>query len=290
MKNVESMTTDIAVLLVDDQRFIGMAVTRLLAAEQDIKLHCCYSATDAIAQANQIAPAVIFQDLQMPEIDGLTLVGMYRSNPLTATTPIIVLSGNDDAASRERAAAAGADDYLVKLPTKDVLVACIRRHARGDADRSSVPASELPNSRSSELPSADDDATLDASTIAGIRETFTGGGPDLVGKLIDGFVKEASSLVDRLAQAAPRGDAAALKAAAHSLKGTSLTIGAKRLARLSGEIETHATAQPSVAIAPAVVEALVEELGRVRAACAREKATPTSPTDATVRHAGAGRS
>ena len=67
----------------------------------------------------------------MPDIDGLTLVGLYRTNPQTATTPIIVLSGNDDAASRANALAAGADDYLVKLPKKAALVECIRRHASG---------------------------------------------------------------------------------------------------------------------------------------------------------------
>ena len=49
----------------------------------------------------------------------------------TARTPIIVLSGNEDADTRTRALAAGADDYLVKLPSKADLLACLRRHAAG---------------------------------------------------------------------------------------------------------------------------------------------------------------
>ena len=39
----------ISVLLVDDQQFVGLVVKNLLAAEQDIELHCCYRAADAIA-------------------------------------------------------------------------------------------------------------------------------------------------------------------------------------------------------------------------------------------------
>jgi len=268
VKNSESVIT---VLLVDDQRFIGMAVSRLLATEPDITLHCCYSANEAIAQANQVTPDVIFQDLQMPDIDGLTLVGLFRSNAATATTPIIVLSGNDDAASRERAAAAGANDYLVKLPTKSVLLDCIRQH--GNPSSATTAPSPEPQTVQASVPEndANADVTLDSTTIAGIRSSFAGGGAELAIKLIDQFVKESSTLVTRLAQAAMRGDEAGLKAASHNLKGTSLTMGANRLARLSGDIEMHVIKRPGVAIDPAAIQALVEELGRVRAACAHER-------------------
>ena len=119
----------ITVLLVDDQPFIGSMVRLLLASEQDIDLHCCLKAVDAVAQANQIHPTIILQDLVLPDIDGLTLVGMFRANSSTAEVAIIVLSGNDDAETRARALAAGADDYLVKLPAKADLVACLRRQA-----------------------------------------------------------------------------------------------------------------------------------------------------------------
>ncbi len=80
----------IVVLLVDDQRFVGAAVGQLLATESDIELHCCHQAVDAIAMANQITPTMVLQDLVMPDIDGLTLVRLFRANPLTAGTPVIV--------------------------------------------------------------------------------------------------------------------------------------------------------------------------------------------------------
>jgi len=118
----------IAILLVDDQQFVGMVVRRLLATETDIDLHCCLTAIDAIPRAQELRPAMILQDLVMPDIDGLTMVRRFRENPSTLHTPIIVLSGDDGPEAAARARSAGANDYLVKLPSKENLVACIRRH------------------------------------------------------------------------------------------------------------------------------------------------------------------
>src|ERR1700724_2498363 len=82
------------VLLVDDQAMVAEAVRRLLAGLPDIDLHYCADGNDAIKQANRIKPSVILQDLVMPSIDGLDLVQLYRANPGTAETPIIVLSSD----------------------------------------------------------------------------------------------------------------------------------------------------------------------------------------------------
>ena len=250
----------ISVLLVDDQRFIGVAVGRLLAGEPDLQLHCCYSATEAIAQANQVAPLVIFQDLQMPDIDGLTLVGLFRTNPQTATTPIVVLSGNDDPASRSKALAAGADDYLVKLPKKAALVECIRRHASGHAG---VGIAEAPP------PSADADVTFDRAVIGALRDAAAPHGAQFVTMLIHQFLDEATMLVNNLTQAARAGDGAALKMSAHSLRGTALTIGARRLGRLAGELEDRLN-QPEGRIDVGQASEVDAELGRVRAECLLE--------------------
>jgi PleD family two-component response regulator len=123
----------IVVLLVDDQQFTGSVVRLMLASEKDIELHCCLSAVEAIAMGNEIAPDVVLQDLVMPEIDGLTLLRLFRANPRTANTPVIVLSANDDEETRKRALTAGADGYLVKIPGKAELIECIRHHAARSA-------------------------------------------------------------------------------------------------------------------------------------------------------------
>ncbi|RMR58937.1 response regulator [Pseudomonas cichorii] len=118
------------VLLVDDQAMIGEAVRRGLANEESIDFHFCADPHQAIAQAMQIKPTVILQDLVMPGLDGLTLVREYRNNPMTRDIPIIVLSTKEDPLIKSAAFAAGANDYLVKLPDTIELVARIRYHSR----------------------------------------------------------------------------------------------------------------------------------------------------------------
>jgi len=118
------------VLLIDDQIMVGQAVRRLLADLPDVDFHYCPNPIDAINAANQIRPTVILQDLVMPEIDGLDLLQLFRSNAATAETPIIVLSTKEDPLIKSQAFAAGANDYLVKLPDKVELIARIRYHSR----------------------------------------------------------------------------------------------------------------------------------------------------------------
>jgi two-component system chemotaxis family response regulator WspR len=80
--------------------------------------------------AVRIKPTVILQDLVMPGLDGLSLVREYRNHPATKDIPIIVLSTKEDPLIKSAAFAAGANDYLVKLPDNIELVARIRYHSR----------------------------------------------------------------------------------------------------------------------------------------------------------------
>ncbi|KQW00878.1 diguanylate cyclase [Rhizobacter sp. Root1221] len=118
------------VLLVDDQAMVGEAVRRALLNQPGIDFHYCADPAKAVAVAEQIRPTVILQDLVMPGIDGLTLVRRYRANSATSDIPIVVLSTTEDPAVKGDAFAAGANDYLVKLPSQIELVARIRYHSK----------------------------------------------------------------------------------------------------------------------------------------------------------------
>ncbi len=118
------------VLLVDDQVMVAEAVRRALSEEPDIEFHFCSDPTRAIEVAEQIAPTVILQDLIMPGTDGLTLVREYRNHKATENIPVIVLSSQEEPRTKSDAFAAGANDYLVKLPDRIELIARIRYHTR----------------------------------------------------------------------------------------------------------------------------------------------------------------
>jgi signal transduction histidine kinase/HPt (histidine-containing phosphotransfer) domain-containing protein len=120
----------VMVLLVDDQVMVAEAIRRCLANQPSIDFHYCIDPTEAVRLANQIKPTVILQDLVMPGVDGLTLVRQFRANPGTQETPVIVLSTKEEPTIKAQAFAAGANDYLVKLPDKVELIARIRYHSK----------------------------------------------------------------------------------------------------------------------------------------------------------------
>lgn len=265
-------TRQIAILLVDDQPFVGMAVGRLLATERDITLHCCHKAVDAVSHANELAPSVILQDLLMPDIDGLTLVGHFRRNPATASTPIIVLSGNDDAPTRARAAESGANDYLVKLPSKDSLIASIRRSLT-PAGAAITPA---PIHAVAAAPASN--VTFDRRLITEISGDLEDP-REFIAMMIDTFLEDAAILVETLTQAGASWDVPALKMAAHSLKGSSLTIGASKLGGLCAQLEQHLERQPGAMVKALLIKSVSEEFARVRIACLLERDGGAAPVD-----------
>ncbi len=117
------------VLLVDDQSFVAELLQRQLTTEKDINFHYCQDASQAISTAEKIGPTVILLDFTMPVINGLTLCNFFRAHPSTRDIPIIMLSSNDDAATKAQAFEAGANDYLVKLPDAIELIARLRYHS-----------------------------------------------------------------------------------------------------------------------------------------------------------------
>jgi sigma-B regulation protein RsbU (phosphoserine phosphatase) len=121
----------IKVLLVDDQRIIGEAVRRMLASEPDIEYHYVQDPHEAVAAAGTLQPTLILQDLVMPGVDGIDLVRQFRASLATQRIPLVVLSSREEASTKAEAFAAGANDYLVKLPDPLELIARIRHHSLG---------------------------------------------------------------------------------------------------------------------------------------------------------------
>ena len=191
------------ILLIDDQRFVGLALARLLDGEPGFELHCCERGSEAEAAADRVRPALILQDLVMPDVDGLALVRAFRTRTSTARTPVIVLSGNDDEGTRARALAAGAHDYLVKLPTKDVLLACLDRHLSAARARAGAAAP-------AEAHDAGDGEPLDTEFLAAYRDEGADDPDGTLRELLDVFFRDAERLMDDLRRAAAAGFGAAV--------------------------------------------------------------------------------
>jgi len=129
----------VRLLVVDDQPIV-VEQLRLMLAGSEIIAEFVTESTRAVDMALLFRPTVIMQDLLMPVLDGLELIGRYRETLELRNVPIVVLSGNDDADQKDLCFSSGANDYLVKLPHRVELLARIGYHSR--AFRASVQRDE----------------------------------------------------------------------------------------------------------------------------------------------------
>ena len=126
-----SVSLPTVILLVDDQAIIAAAVQKMIAGQREWRFHYCPDPAKAVEKALELRPTVILQDLVMPGIDGLDLVTAYRSHETLRETPLVVLSSKEEAETKAKAFALGANDYLVKLPDPVELIARLRHHSEG---------------------------------------------------------------------------------------------------------------------------------------------------------------
>ena len=72
-------------------------------------------------------PDIILMDLEMPVIDGWEATRRLKGNPQTHDIPVIALSAHAPAGEREKAMAAGCDEFDTKPIEFERLVATVRR-------------------------------------------------------------------------------------------------------------------------------------------------------------------
>jgi CheY-like chemotaxis protein len=68
----------------------------------------------ALRKVAEERPAVVLLDMNLPIVDGWTVCQRLRADKELAATPIIALTAHAMAADRDRAMAAGCDDYATK--------------------------------------------------------------------------------------------------------------------------------------------------------------------------------
>ena len=72
------------------------------------------NAADGIALAQLHHPDLILVDINLPEVDGLTMTQELRADAQFEKTPIIAITANVMRGDRERTLTAGCDDYIQK--------------------------------------------------------------------------------------------------------------------------------------------------------------------------------
>jgi CheY-like chemotaxis protein len=186
------------------------------------------SAVDAVRER---AYALVLMDGQMPEMDGLAATRAIRSAEPADGRPlrIVALTAAAMRDDRERCIAAGMDDYLTKPLGPEALDAVLERWLGAPREDSATSPPPLSAERLVEEP-------IDRAVLADLGALLTNGEPVLP-QLVATFLGDVPGRLAAIRDAIDHGDAAALRRAAHTLKGSSATLGARDAAASCAALE-----------------------------------------------------
>jgi CheY-like chemotaxis protein len=77
------------------------------------------SAEEAQERLKSLTPDLILMDMQLPGMDGLSLVKLLKADPARASIPIVAISAHAMSRDIDNARAAGCLDYITKPITDD---------------------------------------------------------------------------------------------------------------------------------------------------------------------------
>ena len=106
---------------------------------------------DAVRQAASSRPDLVLLDLMLPGLDGLSVARRLRENPDLADTRIIMVTAKTEEHDIVRGLEAGADDYIPKPFSREILLARVRAVLRRSGNERHAAAAGLtldPDSRS----------------------------------------------------------------------------------------------------------------------------------------------
>lgn len=123
-------TNKTRIYLIDDHPIVREGFAMAVATEPDMTVvGQASTAADALRETAALKPDVVIVDLNMPDRDGIELLGALRAQLPRAK--LLVLSSYDDEFRVAEALRAGAQGYLVKTSKLDEVIDGIRRVAAG---------------------------------------------------------------------------------------------------------------------------------------------------------------
>jgi len=177
---------------------------------------------EALAVLEKAEFDLVLMDVQMPEMDGFEATRVIREREVGTGKhlPIVAMTAHAMKGDRERCLTAGMDDYLAK-PVQ-----------RTELERVLAWASGKPFSQTEQV----EDLTQAVFDHAGAIERL-GGDEALFAEVAGLFLTDSKQQLDDIRRAVTARDAAALRRAAHSLKGAAAYVGGTAAAAAAHRLE-----------------------------------------------------
>ncbi|HVM95697.1 MAG TPA: response regulator [Candidatus Acidoferrales bacterium] len=250
-------------ILVAEDHTVNQQLALSLLKRMGYRADLASNGAEAVAAVRRQPYDVVLMDVEMPEMDGLAATRAIRSLTEAAHPHIIAMTANALQGDREQCLAAGMDDYVSKpIRVLELQGALMRAAAKtsatqdvGDGESSSsssiAAAKETAQSafaakngngsaEHTARTSADALDVIDPRAITELRDALGEEGRQTVEDLIASFRERTSELIATMRAALQDGDVKGVHRAAHTLKGQSGYVGARRVEVVSRQLEERA--------------------------------------------------
>ena len=120
----------VRLLIADDHEVVRTGIKSILADTNIEIVGEATSSEEVVSMTRELNPDIVLLDIRMPGNDGLNALGRIKQD--RPRMPVLVLSIYDNPTYVARAAALGANGYLIKTATQEEVVDAVQRVAAGE--------------------------------------------------------------------------------------------------------------------------------------------------------------
>lgn len=234
------------VLIAEDNKANQMVI-RTLFTHISPYVDIAENGVEALNMVQENQYDIVFMDISMPEMDGLTACKAIRNldDPAKASLPIIAFTAHALTGDKEKFINSGMTDYLAKPVSLAKLIDKLNVHvghespsesALDSAPPEDVNQSTAPNHETTLIGNKDKNLLVDEQTLQQIiRDTSV----ETLPMLIDHYVKETQKHQEKITQAAESQQLDKLGFEVHKLSSSSLALGNNALSELARTIEVE---------------------------------------------------
>jgi two-component system phosphate regulon response regulator PhoB len=113
------------ILVIEDEADIQEVIEYNLARE-GYRVACARDGDEGLAKAKKDAPDHIILDHKLPSVDGIEVCRRLKTDPLTRSTPIVIVTAKGEESDIVLGLGVGADDYIPKPFSPKELVARVK--------------------------------------------------------------------------------------------------------------------------------------------------------------------
>ncbi len=212
-------------ILVAEDHEVNQTLFKTILENMGNEVHIANNGVEALQASEENDYAVIFMDVQMPEMNGYEATEKIREKGIA--TPIIAATASGIKSEQEKCFSVGMDDILLKPFKKKDIIPLLMKWL---PDTSPGPA---PAASSSLSPPSDNDEIFNYQEAV---STFMGK-EDVVKRVLQSFIDKVNGQVPLMTDSFASGDMEKLRGEAHSIKGGAWNLEIKRVGDAAKELE-----------------------------------------------------